>query len=182
MVQWKFDPPHCFIEFSVRHWGVSWVKGRFNALSGVATFDENDPERGVAEVEIDTKSISTNNGMRDDHLRSKDFFAVEQFPTATFKSTKVEQTADGKYIVTGDLTIRDITKPVTLAVEYIKPHEVPSLTHQGETEMRVGFTGTTTINRHDFGLNWDMPGVKGGATMVGGEVDLTVGVEAVKQS
>lgn len=181
MTQWKFDPPHCFVEFSVRHWGVSWVKGRFNAVDGVATFEEDDPEHGVAEVVIDTQSISTNNEMRDDHLRSKDFFDVEQFPKATFKAIKVEQLGEDMYTVTGDLTIRDITKSVALVVEYTKPHEVPSLAHKGTTEMRIGFSGTATIDRYDFGLNWDMPGVKGGAGMVGGEVDLAIGVEAIKQ-
>lgn len=181
MTQWKLDTPHCFVEFSVMHWGVAWVKGRFDEINGIVELDESDPRQMSMEVIVGTKSVSTNNSTRDEHLRSKDFFDVEKFPIATFKATKVEQNADGRYMITGDLTVRDITKPIMLAVEYTKPHAVPSLVGEG-TEMRVGFSGTTTLNRHDFGLNWDMPGVEGGATMVGGEVNVAVGIEAVRQS
>ncbi|AKM78488.1 MAG: YceI-like protein family protein [Candidatus Wolfebacteria bacterium GW2011_GWE1_48_7] len=179
MTQWKFDEPHCIIEFSVRHWGVAWVKGRFSKVQGMAIFDEGGIEQGSAEITIDMQSIWTGNEMRDNHLRSKDFFNVEQFPEATFKTTGVDKTGEKEFAVRGDLIIRDITKPIVLIVGYIKPQEVPSL--KGGTEIRVGFTGKVALDRHDFGLNWDVPGLGDGASMVGGEVDITISAEAVKQ-
>lgn len=179
MTHWKFDEPHCFIEFSVRHWGVAWVKGRFAGITGSATFDEAGLEQGLAEVEVDIQTIWTGNEMRDNHLRGKDFFDVEHFTKATFKTIGVDRMSEKTFAVNGNLTIKDITKPITIIVEYSKSQEVPAMS--GGTEVRVGFTGKTTLNRHDFGLDWDTPGLPGGASMVGGEVDLMIGVEAVKQ-
>lgn len=177
--QWKFDPAHSSAEFSVRHLGIAWVKGRFTEVSGSAEFDPNNPEKSFWQTEIEGKSIWTGDNSRDNHLRSKDFFDVENHPQITFKSTKVEKVQDNEFKITGNLTMRGITKPVTLAVEYLGVREIPSV--DGKTlTTRSGFSAKTTVNRHDFKISWDAPaGV--GATTVGGEVDITINIEAIKE-
>lgn len=179
MTKWKFDSVHSSVEFSVRHLGISWVKGRFTEVSGSAEFDIDNPEKGFWQAEIEAKSIWTGSDSRDNHLRSKDFFDIEHNPQITFKSNKVEKVQGNEFKVTGDLTMRGITKPVTLAVEYLETREIPS----GEGKMpttRAGFFAKTTVNRHDFEISWDAP-VGNGATTVGGEVDITINVEAIKE-
>jgi len=179
MAKWNLDPPHTSVEFSVRHLGVAWVKGHFMDIKGSAEFDPAHPEKAFGEVEIEAKSIWTNNEMRDNHLRSKDFFNVEQYPLVTFKSTGVEKISDREFRATGDLTMRGITRPVTLAVEFFGIREVPS--GDGKTrETHAGFSAKTTVNRHDFGISWDAP-IGGGITTVGGEVDVIINAEAIRE-
>lgn len=178
MTKWKFDSAHSFAEFSVRHLGIAWVKGRFTDVSGSAEFDLNDPEKSFWQAEIEAKSVWTGDNSRDNHLRSKDFFDVENHSKITFKSTKVEKVRGNEFKITGDLTMRGVMKPVTLAVEYLNTLEIPS--SEGKITTKAGFSAKTTINRHDFKINWDAP-AGNGATTVGGEVDITINVEAIKE-
>lgn len=178
MSKWDFDPVHSSVEFSVRHLGVSWVRGRFMKFEGSASFDPKNPETGSVEAKIDASSISTGNEKRDGHLKSKDFFDVEDHPFITFRSAGAEKTGENQYKVSGELTMRGVAKPVVLNVEFFGAREIPS--GEGQSEIRAGFTAKTTVNRHDFGVSWDAPAGEG-ATMAGGEVDVTVNIEAVKQ-
>ncbi len=179
MTKWKFDSIHSFVEFSVRHLGVSWVKGRFAELSGSAEFDLDNPEKSFWQAEIEVKSIWTGNDSRDNHLKSKDFFDVENHPQITFKSTEVEKVQGNEFKIIGDLTMRGITKPVKLAVEYLETREIPS--GEGKAPItKAGFSAKTTVNRHDFEISWDAP-AGNGVTTVGGEVDITINVEAIKE-
>ncbi|HEX5940117.1 MAG TPA: YceI family protein [Dehalococcoidia bacterium] len=171
---WTIDPTHTIAEFSVKHMMVSTVKGRFRQLSGTIQLDEDDPTRSSVEVEIDTASVDTALEERDNHLRSDDFFNAERFPTITFHSTGIDQLDDDNYLISGDLTIRDVTKEVVLATE---------LEGQGPDAYgghRAGFTATTTINRHDFGLNWNAL-IEAGGVAVGDKVKITLHVEAIRQ-
>ena len=117
MTTWKLDKAHTQINFSAKHMMVTTVRGTFDDVDGTIELDEADPTRSFGEFKVATASIDTNFGARDTHLRSADFFDVEQHPYLTFVSTKVEQTGDDQFKVTGDLTIREITKPVTFDVE-----------------------------------------------------------------
>ncbi|MBI4215219.1 MAG: YceI family protein [Parcubacteria group bacterium] len=179
MAQWTFDPAHSSAEFSVKHFGVSWVKGRFANLDGKIFFDPDKPDAGGSvEAKIDAKSVWTGDAARDNHLRSKDFFDVDRYPHLTFKSTGVQKARENEYKVKGDLTIRGVTKQVTLETIYLGARPIPS--GEGKPPVtRAGFSAKTTINRHDFGVSWDMPlGI--GLTTVGGEVDITLNIEAVR--
>lgn len=162
----------------MRHLGVAWVRGRFMKMSGMADFELDNPEAGSVEVSIDAASINTGDEKRDNHLRSADFFDVAREPVITFKSTSVKKVGGEQYEVTGDLTMRGITKSVVLALTFLGSREIPS--GEGVAETRAGFAAKTTVNRHDFGISWDMP-VAMGVTVVGGEVDVTLNVEAIKQ-
>ena len=147
--QWDFDLSHSSVNFHVRHLMVSKVHGRFSLWSGKLELDEQDLTKSRLEVEIDATSVDTKEAKRDEHLRSADFFDTATFPKLTFKSTKIEKDGDD-YKVTGDLTIKDVTKSVTLDVEGGAIVKDP----WGGT--RTGFSAKTTINRKDFGLSWNV--------------------------
>jgi polyisoprenoid-binding protein YceI len=176
-MKWYIDNTHSSVEFSVRHMGIAWVRGRFLKFEGTADFDPQNLEAGLVEVKIDASSISTGNEKRDDHLRSPDFFDVQNHPLITFKSMKVNK-AGKNYRVSGDLTMRGVTKPVTLEVEFFGVREIPS--GDGKSEMRAGLSAKTVLNRHDFGVNWDAPAGEG-ASMAGEEVEVTINIELVKE-
>ena len=169
---WKVDPAHSLVEFSVRHMMFATVKGRFSTFEGVIKGDPKDLTNATFEATIDAASIDTREGQRDNHLRSADFFDVEKFPKITFRSTQVTKTGDNTYKVTGDLTIRGVTRPVTLDVEF---------TGQGKDpwgNQRIGLSAKGSINRKDFGLTWNAP-LEAGGFLVGDKVDLSIEVEAV---
>jgi len=172
---WQIDPAHAAIEFRVRHLMVAWVKGAFPAVKGTVEIDENDLSRSKVSVTVDTASIDTNHAKRDEHLRSADFFDVAKFPTMTFVSKKV--LADGGELrqVTGDLTIRDVTREVTLNVDELTPSIKDPW---GNT--RRGATATAEINRKDFGLTWNKL-LETGGVAVGDEVRIYLTVELVQQ-
>lgn len=172
---WNIDPAHSNAQFSVRHMMISNVKGEFTKVSGKVLFDKDQPENLSAEASIDVSTINTREHDRDNHLKSPDFFHVEEYPTITFKSKSAEKTSDGLKI-TGDLTIRGTTREVTLDVEGPTP---PMKDPWGNT--RVGASATTKINRKDFGLMWNMP-IEAGGFMVGDDVKITVDVELVAQT
>jgi len=171
---WTIDNSHTLAEFSVRHLMISTVKGRFGEVSGKVVADDADPSRAQIEATINVASIDTREPQRDAHLRSADFFDAENFPTLTFRGTRVEKAGDGLK-VTGDLTIRGTTREVVLDV-----------TSEGRVKdpwggERAGYSATTKIKRSDFGLTWNMA-LETGGVVVGDEIKIALEVELVKQA
>jgi polyisoprenoid-binding protein YceI len=171
---WAIDSAHSSVEFSVKHLMVSTVKGRFHDVAGVLGIDEQDPSRSSISAAIRVASVDTGVGQRDDHLRSDDFFNAASFPEITFKSTKIDGSGEA-WRMTGDLTIRDVTRPVELDVEF--EGRGPDA-WGGE---RAGFSATTKINRKDFGVNWNAA-IEAGGFVVGDQVKIAINIEAVKQA
>lgn len=170
---WNIDTSHTRALFAVRHMMISTVRGQFDKVSGKVDFNQDNPELSSVEVSIDAASFDTKDPQRDAHLRSPDFLDVEKYPFITFKSTKVEKTGDNTGLITGDLTIRDVTRPVTLNTEFNGVAKAP----WGTTS--AGFTATTKINRKDFGLVWNVA-LETGGVLVGEEVSITLEVEIIK--
>lgn len=172
---YKIDPAHTLVEFAVKHMMFTTVKGRFPEVDGQIEFDENDPTRSSVSATIGAASVDTRESKRDEHLRSPDFFDVATFPTLRFVSRAIEPRADGEgYRIVGDLTIRDATREVALDTTFegkgIDPWGAP----------RVGFSATTTINRKDYGLNYNAV-LESGGVLVGDQIKISLEVEAVKQ-
>jgi len=172
---WELDPAHTGVHFKVRHLMVSSVRGDFEKVSGKIVFDETDVTKSTADIVIDAASVNSRVAKRDADLRSPNFLDVANHPTITFKSKRVEKTGDGTLKVTGDLTIRGVTKPVVLDVEGPTP---PIKDPEGN--LRVGGMATTKINRKDFGLTWNKP-LESGGVLVGDEVDITIDVEIYRK-
>jgi len=168
---WQIDSAHSAAQFAVRHMMVSTVRGQFNKLSGVVNWDGKTFATASVEIAIEAASIDTRESKRDDHLRSADFFDVEKFPTITFKSTRIEPAGEGRLRMTGDLTLRGVTRPVVFDVA----GPTPAIKDTGGNS-RVGATATATINRKEFGLVWNRA-LDSGGVVVGDEVALTVDVE-----
>src|SRR4051794_27879084 len=169
---WKLDPSHTLVEFSAKHLMITTVKGRFTDVEGLIHADEKDPTKSSVEATLKAASIDTRTDQRDNHLRSGDFLDVEKFPEITFRSTRIEGSRK-EFKLTGDLTIRGVTKPVTLDV-----------TFEGQTKdpwggERVGFSASGKIDRRDFGLTWNVMLEAGGLT-VGNDIKINIEVEAVK--
>jgi len=173
--KWKFDLVHSNIGFSVRHLMISKVHGQFKIWTGKLEVDEADPSASKVEVEIDAASIDTREPQRDDHLRSADFLDAAKQPKLTFRSTRVEKLSDAHYRVTGDLTIRGVTRQVALDSEFLGRQKDP---WGGE---RAGFAAKTSIDRKDYGLTFNMP-LEGGGFLVGDKVEITLDIEVVKES
>ena len=171
---WKIDPSHSAAEFKVRHMMISFVKGKFSGLSGVLKLDENDYTHSVVEVSIPAASVSTVDDKLDAHLKEADFFDVEKFPVLTFKSTSIRSLGDRDYEVTGDLTIRGVTKSVILSVSDLSQ---PSKDPWGN--QRIGLSASAKINRKEFGLVWNAP-LEFGGVLVGDEVAITLDVQFIK--
>jgi len=167
---WAIDPVHSEVGFSVRHMMVSKVRGKFGTFEGTITTTE-DPLESSVTATVDLASISTGNDQRDGHLRSSDFFDTETHPQMTFQSTGI-RAEDSTHLLDGELTIRSITRPVTLALEFngIGPDAY------GGT--RAGFSATGEINRKDFGVNWNAA-IEGGGAVVSDKVALSLEIEAV---
>ncbi|TAL23174.1 MAG: polyisoprenoid-binding protein [Nitrospirae bacterium] len=172
MARYTIDPDHSVAAFSVRHLAIANIRGQFNKLSGVINFDRDNIFRSSVEAEIDAAGITTGVKKRDAHLLSPDFFDVEKYPKITFKSTKIEVTGDNQGKVTGDLTIHGITRSVTMDVKYSGPVKSPL-----GGEISLGFTATTSINREDFGMTWNVP-LDNGGIMVDKDVQITIDIEA----
>ncbi|MHB1498569.1 MAG: YceI family protein [Acidimicrobiales bacterium] len=169
------DPVHSRIGFSARHMMVSKVRGQFTEYSGSGYFDAEDPSKSHAELTIKVNSIDTHNPDRDAHLRSNDFLAMDEHPEVTFKSTKIEAAGDRLFRVTGDLTIRGVTKQVTLNLEYL------GATTDPWGNQRIGFEGGTTINRKDWGVNFNAT-LEAGGVVVSDNINLEIDIEAIKAS
>ena len=164
--KYNLDKPHTQIIFSVNHLGFTNSYGKFTDYAGTLNFDEAQPEKSNVDVTIQTSSLNMDDEKWNEHLKSKDFFNVVQFPTMTFKSTKVEVTGDHTANVTGDLTLLGVTKPVTLVVTHNKTGK-----HPMKDIMASGFSATGTLKRSDFGMGYGVP-------MVGDEVKLIIEAEA----
>lgn len=175
MATWNIDTLHSNVDFIVRHMMVTNVRGTFNDVSGTIEFDPENPAATAVDVSISVASVNTGAADRDNHLRSADFFDVENFPAMTFKSTNVEITGDTTATMTGDLTIRDVTRPVTLQVEYLGTGKSPF------GDVRAGFEATGKINREDFGLTWNQA-LETGGVLVGQDVKLQLAVQGVRQA
>lgn len=173
MTTWKLDPTHTNVEFSVRHMMITTVKGKFAEVDGVIEFDPANPAASSVEATIQVASINTGVNDRDNHLRSADFFDVENFPTLTFKSKKIEVKGDSEGKITGDLTIRGVTREVVLDVEYFGQNVNP-----WGNEV-IGFEASTKINREDYGLVWNVA-LESGGVLVGKDIKISLDVEAVK--
>lgn len=174
-MSWQIDSAHSEIQFTVRHMMISKVRGRFETFSGSVAYDEATPSNTTVNITIDTNSINTREGQRDGHLRSPDFFNAELYPVMTFNSTGVEQTAENKGKLIGDLTIRNVTKEVVLDVTFEGKAQSP----WGTTS--VGFSATGKINRKDFGLTWNQA-LETGGVLVGDEVTINIELELVQQA
>ena len=167
------DKAHSEAIFQVRHL-VTKVRGRFGDFEGTIEFDEAQPANSTVTFTIPTASVDTNVADRDKHLRSEDFFFVEKYPAITFASKKIAAKGGDEYAVTGDLTIRGVTKNITLPVTYLGKAKDP-WGHE-----KLGFETEVTINRKDFGLTWNAA-LEAGGVLVGDEVKLTIDLEAIRQ-
>ncbi|MGC1461790.1 MAG: YceI family protein [Terracidiphilus sp.] len=171
---WNMDPAHSAAEFKVKHMMIAHVRGKFSGLSGVLKLDETDYTHSTVEASIPAASLTTGDAQRDGHLKSADFLDVEKFPALTFKSTNIDSTGGADYAVTGELTVHGVTKSVTLSVEDVSE---PAKDPWGN--QRIGLSGSTKINRKDFGLTWNSA-LESGGVLVGEEVTITLDVQFIK--
>ena len=172
---WEFDPAHTGVHFKVRHLMISSVRGEFEKVSGKIVYDEADVTKSTADITIDTGSINTRVAKRDEHLRSPDFLDVAKHPAITSKSKRVDKAGNGALKMTGDLTIRGVTKEIALTVEGPTPAIKDPMGYN-----RVGGQATTKINRKDFGLLWNAA-LETGGVVVGDEVEITIDMEIYRK-
>ena len=172
---WTLDPAHTRIGFVARHAMVTKVRGSFNEFEGTAVLDGANPANSHAEVSIKAASIDTRNAQRDEHLRSNDFLAMQEHPEITFISTGVRQVDETTFELTGDLTIRGVTKSVTIPFTFEGAAKDPF------GNLRAGFEGSVAINRKDWGVNWNAA-LEGGGVLVSDKVTLEFEVSAIKNA
>jgi polyisoprenoid-binding protein YceI len=172
---YTLDPTHSRIGFVARHAMVTKVRGTFKEFEGSGYFDAADPANSKLQLTIKAASIDTGNADRDAHLRSNDFFDMDNHPEITFSSTGVEQAGEDSYRVTGDLTIKGITRPVTVDFEYTGSAVDPY------GNQRIGFEGTTTVNRKDWGVNWNAA-LEAGGVLVSEKVTLEFDISAIRSA
>jgi polyisoprenoid-binding protein YceI len=172
---WNIDSTHSVVEFKVKHMMISNLKGQFTRVTGALSLHEADLPQSSVEAAIEVASIHTRDEGRDAHLKAGDFFDAEQFPTMQFKSTHIALKSDGFPEVTGDLTIKGVTRKVKFAVQ-----GPSAATKDPWGGTRIGIAATTVINRKDFGLTWNSP-LEAGGVMVSDDVSITLDLEFVKQ-
>ena len=180
MAKWTFEPGHTAAEFRARHMMVTYVRGHFKNIHGTLDFDPESPSNSSVKVQIDAREIWTGVKERDDHLRNADFLDVEHHPQITFEGNQVEVKGGHDFAVTGDLTIRGVTRKATLNVRYLGQRETPwweDGVNKGP-KTRAGFVATTQINRQDFGVSWQDIMDRGGI-VVGNDIDIALDVEAI---
>lgn len=173
LTTWQIDPTHSEVGFSVKHLMISTVRGRFSGVKGTVQLDSEDISRSSVEVEIDAATIDTREEKRDGHLRSPDFFDVEQHPTITFRSRRIEPLGGDRFKVTGDLTIRGVTREVVLEATDEGRERDP---WGGD---RAGFTASGKIDRREFGLTWNQA-LETGGVLVSNDIKLSIEAQAVK--
>ncbi len=173
MGTWQLDPYHTQVEFSAKHLGMMTVRGQFEDVSTVADIDPDHPEAASVEVTIQTVSVKTNNPVRDNDLRSGNFLEVEKYPVITFKSTGVQAAGENHFKLTGDLTIKETTRPVTLDVTKYGEFNDPMMGH------RIAYGASTQINRKDYGLSFAM--MLDGRFVVSEEIQIAIEGELVEQ-
>ena len=183
MAKWTFEPGHTAAEFSARHMMVTHVRGHFKDVHGTLNFDPKKPAGSFVEVVIDARKIWTGEPARDAHLRSADFLDVENFPEITFRGNQGDVIGEVDYRVTGDLTIRGVTRPVTLDVHYLGQWQTPWWEDGVDKgpKTRAGFVAKTSINRHDFCVSWNDKMDHGGI-VVGNIVEITIDAEAILET
>ena len=172
---WTLDPAHTRIGFVARHAMVTKVRGSFNEFEGTAVLDGANPANSHAELTIKAASIDTRNAQRDEHLRSNDFLAMQEHPEITFTSTGARQVDDTTFELTGDLTIRGVTKSVTIPFSFEGSAKDPF------GNQRVGFEGSVVINRKDYGITWNAA-LEGGGVLVSDRVTLEFEISAIKNA
>ena len=173
MGTWQFDPFHTQVEFSAKHLGMMTVRGHFPEVSVTGNVDVEHPENTLVEAVVNTVSIRTHNETRDNDLRSSNFLEVDKYPTITFKSTRIEPSGEDRYQVTGDLTIKGNTHPVTLAAVKYGEFNDPMMGH------RIGYAAEGQINRKDFGLTFDM--MLDGRFIVSNEIKIMIEGELLEK-
>ncbi|WP_423493936.1 YceI family protein [Microbacterium esteraromaticum] len=170
---WEIDPTHTRIGFSAKHAMVTTVRGAFNDITGHLHVDTEQPEKSWAKVSMEVSSIDTRSPQRDEHLRSADFFDAEKWQQITFVSTQIEEVDDRAFGVTGELTIRDVTRQVMI------PLALTGIETGAYGELRAGFEGSRRLNRRDFGLEWNTP-LDSGGVLVSEKITLEFEISAVK--
>jgi polyisoprenoid-binding protein YceI len=171
--KYDFDPAHSRIGFVARHAMVTKVRGQFKEFTGSLQVDGTDPSKSSVAVSIKADSVDTANADRDGHLKSSDFLELEKYPEISFTSTAIRLTGDTDFEVTGDLTVKDVTKPITIAIS----HEGSATDPFGN--LRIGFEGTTTISRKEFGITWNAA-LETGGVLVSDKVNLEFDISAIK--
>lgn len=164
---YKVDPVHSTVIFRIKHLEASYAYGRFDAVAGTFTLDEQDPTRSAFDLQVKADSVDTNDAKRDQHLKGADYFNVKQFPTLAFKSKSVKKSGANTYDVAGDLTMHGVTKPVSVKIETTGPAKKPAMMGGGYA---AGFEAQLAVKRGDFGM-------KGGAGMLGDDVRVIISVE-----
>jgi len=173
---WQIDPQHTAAGFAVKHLMISTVRGQFKGVTGTINWEDQDISKSTVDITIDANTVDTSEPKRDADLKSDKFFDVAKYPTITFKSKKIEQVSAGKLKITGDLTIRGVTKEAALDVEGPTP---PVKDPWGNT--RVAANATTKLNRQDFGVKWNA-NMDGGGVVVGDDVAITIDLEMIKKA
>jgi polyisoprenoid-binding protein YceI len=171
--KWALDPAHSSVDFSVRHMMIAKVKGSFNSFNATIEADPSDLTTANIEFTVDLASVDTRNEDRDNHLRSADFFDVENNPTMTFTSTSIVKTDEGEYDVTGDLTLRGVTRPETFVVTFEGTGKDPW------GNEKVGFNAEGKIKRSEYGLTWNAA-LETGGVLVGDEIKVSLEIQAAK--
>ena len=170
---YTIDASHSRIGFVARHAMVTKVRGSFNEFEGLATIDGTDPSASTVQVTLQVASIDTRNEQRDGHLRTNDFFDAPTFPKITFKSTSVQQLDDGTFAVTGDLSIKDVTKAITVAFEFA------GLATDPYGNVRAGYEGSASLNRSDYGVTFNAA-LDTGGVLVSEKINLEIDISAIK--
>lgn len=171
---WDFDPQHTRIGFSARHAMITTVRGSFNEVEGHVHADLEDMDNSRVEMTLKAASVDTRTPARDEHLRSADFFDVEKYPDITFVSTRIEEIEDNAYLVTGDLTIKDVTQSLSI------PIAMTGVERDAFGVLRAGFEGTRKVNRRDYGLEWNMP-LDSGGVLVSERITLEFEISTIKR-
>lgn len=174
-MSWQIDSSHSHINFTARHMMISKVRGSFENFNGTINFDEENPTNTTVNVEVDLSNINTRDEQRDGHLKSPDFFDVENYPTMKFVSTRVERIDENNGRLYGQLTIKDITKEVVLDVEYAGIAKSPWGSES------AGFSAAGSLNRKEWGLNWNQA-LETGGVLVGDKINIEIELELVKQA
>lgn len=173
-MSWKIDPAHSEVNFTVRHMMISNVRGRFEDFTGTVEFDQENPALSSVDVQIEAASINTREEKRDNHLRSADFFDVENHPYLNFKSKRIELLDDTQGRITGDLTIRGVTREVVLETEFNGMSQSPWGFNS------AGFSASTNINRKDWGLTWNMA-LETGGVLVSDDIKIAIELEIIEE-
>ncbi|MGH9326076.1 MAG: YceI family protein [Terriglobia bacterium] len=183
MPEWFLEPGHTAAEFCVRHMMVTYVRGHFKNVHGKLSFDPRHPREMRVEARIDAASLWTGEPERDAHLRSADFLDVEHHPEITFSSDKLEVVGDHDYVLSGRLSIRGITREISMKVRCLGQWATPWWEDGVDKgpKARAGFLAETTINRHDFGVSWNSA-LDNGGVVVGNEIEITIDAEAIMEA